>query len=327
MPQKVQEPRKEVVQSYLITSANYNFSVYEKRILYRIVELIQKEIQGIPLSSGIKIQPTLFKEREITMPLSKFLLRGETDKHHRSIRQAFQTLTSSSISKITDRKYIFFSVVSWAEIDRYTRSVKFKINNELYSELLDFAKGYSEYELKSAFSFHSQYTMRLYELTAKQRDPISYSIGRLREIFCLEKKYRDNSAFVKRVIDPAQRELEASTAPSFFTYKVIRTGRSITEILFTNHNRNAEKKPLVVPLPETAEEKERLEHLLSYLSKHLGVNSSAFLPHQRLLLDNLRLSKRYRRENELDHIIKGSESAANRVGYVINALKNRIKNP
>lgn len=28
---------KEVIQSYLITTARYDFSVYEKRIIYRIV--------------------------------------------------------------------------------------------------------------------------------------------------------------------------------------------------------------------------------------------------------------------------------------------------
>lgn len=37
---------KELTQSYLVTSAKYNFSVYEKRILYRIVELVQIELKA-----------------------------------------------------------------------------------------------------------------------------------------------------------------------------------------------------------------------------------------------------------------------------------------
>lgn len=35
---------KDVLQSYIVTTARYDFSVYEKRILYRIVEVLQSKI-------------------------------------------------------------------------------------------------------------------------------------------------------------------------------------------------------------------------------------------------------------------------------------------
>lgn len=37
---------KDVIQSYLMTVSKYNFSVYEKRILYRLVEAMQCELEG-----------------------------------------------------------------------------------------------------------------------------------------------------------------------------------------------------------------------------------------------------------------------------------------
>ena len=37
---------KDVIQSYVFTMAKYDFSVYEKRIIYRLVELAQCELQG-----------------------------------------------------------------------------------------------------------------------------------------------------------------------------------------------------------------------------------------------------------------------------------------
>ena len=40
------EENKNVIQSYMLTAARYDFSVYEKRILYRLVELAQAELQG-----------------------------------------------------------------------------------------------------------------------------------------------------------------------------------------------------------------------------------------------------------------------------------------
>ena len=41
---------KEIIQSYILTTAKYDFSVYEKRILYRIIELNQYLIEGKKLN-------------------------------------------------------------------------------------------------------------------------------------------------------------------------------------------------------------------------------------------------------------------------------------
>lgn len=49
---------KELIQSYVVTTAKYDFSIYEKRILYRIIELIQGQIEGKKLTG--KIEPRLF---------------------------------------------------------------------------------------------------------------------------------------------------------------------------------------------------------------------------------------------------------------------------
>ena len=47
------EENKNVIQSYMLTAARYDFSVYEKRILYRLVELAQAELQGKDLWNGL----------------------------------------------------------------------------------------------------------------------------------------------------------------------------------------------------------------------------------------------------------------------------------
>jgi len=41
---------KDVIQSYILTTAKYDFSVYEKRILYRLVELNQHLLEGRKLN-------------------------------------------------------------------------------------------------------------------------------------------------------------------------------------------------------------------------------------------------------------------------------------
>ena len=77
MARKESERPKNIIQSYLVTSAKYDFNVYEKRILYRIVELLQCELEGKSLGRGISIEPTLYNDRVVSMPVHHFLRAGE----------------------------------------------------------------------------------------------------------------------------------------------------------------------------------------------------------------------------------------------------------
>ena len=54
---------KEVLQSYILTTAKYDFSVYEKRILYRIIELNQNLLEGKKLNDRYQVNNTLFKSK------------------------------------------------------------------------------------------------------------------------------------------------------------------------------------------------------------------------------------------------------------------------
>ena len=329
MPRKIEDLPQEVTQSHIITSARYKFSVYEKRVLYRIIELVQDELGGVPLKPGIQVQPSLFANKEVKMPLSMFLLHNEErDRNYPRIKESFKRLQNKSIEKYLDGgEVIGYPLIQHYHIKPKKGYVSFQISKNLYEDLLDFAKGFTQYELKTAFSFRSQYTMRLYELISKQEKPLTYSIARLREMFRLEDKYSVTTLFIQRVIDPAQKELEASDAPCFFTYESVKTKRSITHICFTTHSRVPREVKNLLASPKDAEEREKLNHLLKYLSEHLGVSGSAFKPHFQLILDNLRLPTANRPQKELDIIIKGAKKAdiSNRVGYVVNALKNRIK--
>jgi len=69
---------KDVIQSYIFTTAKYDYSVYEKRIIYRLVEMVQHTLEGKKLDNGFSIQKTLYNDRIITMPINAFLA-GEND--------------------------------------------------------------------------------------------------------------------------------------------------------------------------------------------------------------------------------------------------------
>lgn len=68
---------RELVQSYVLTTAKYDFSVYEKRILYRIIEVLQAYLSGIKLNYNYSVQEALYKDAdtEISIESKAFLKR------------------------------------------------------------------------------------------------------------------------------------------------------------------------------------------------------------------------------------------------------------
>ncbi|MEO3493168.1 replication initiation protein, partial [Phocaeicola vulgatus] len=51
-------PNKAVFQSYIWTCAKYDFSPYEKRIIYRLIEFAQRWLEGIKIKDHMhKIEP------------------------------------------------------------------------------------------------------------------------------------------------------------------------------------------------------------------------------------------------------------------------------
>ena len=62
---------KDVIQSYIVTTARYDFTVYEKRILYRLVEFLQPSLEGEKLKGKIAIKQDLFGHH-VTMAISCF---------------------------------------------------------------------------------------------------------------------------------------------------------------------------------------------------------------------------------------------------------------
>ena len=65
---------KEVLQSYILTTAKYDYSVYEKRILYRIIEILQFLIEGKKLNEKYSIQITTQNDYDFQIPLSSILV-------------------------------------------------------------------------------------------------------------------------------------------------------------------------------------------------------------------------------------------------------------
>lgn len=223
---------KEVLQSYILTTAKYDYSVYEKRILYRIIEVLQHLIEGKKLNEKYNIQITTQKDYDFQIPLSSILV-NEKDENYTRIKNAFKSLQKKIIEYEDNKSWLSLNLIERPEITKNGGNsyASFRVSPMIAECFMDFSKGFRKYELKVAMEFESEYSMRFYELLSNKKTPINYSIENLKGIFGLENKYKLTANFINKVIIPAKKELD-SKSPYTFHYELIKTGRKITSIHF-----------------------------------------------------------------------------------------------
>ncbi len=318
---------KDVIQSYLLTSARYDFDVYEKRILYRLVELCQPQIEGKKLNEKFTINQDLWGNRDIKVPIS-YLLKGEDDKHHDRIKNALNRLNEKKFEYEDAKKWKIIRLIEMPEINKYSEFLEFKIHPEIYHAILDFSKGFRKYELVTAMSFESTYAMRFYELFSEKKEPIQYSIENLKIMFKIEGKYSRVNDFFRYVIEPAKKELDKS-APYSFEYSPIKQGRKIVAIKF-----------YPVYIPENRDEEVESNELQKQISPSWDIDpmivqylKQNYFFHSKEIKNNIDILKEaYKLDQKQEIDLMGFLSKmrtkcrdkANPKGYLINALKKEL---
>lgn len=222
---------KMILQSYVLTTAKYDFTVYEKRILYYCVKEAQKHLQGLKLSRHINIHTILeTPATEITMPISAILL-DEDDKNHARIKAALYSLLDKKIVYEDHEVWTAFTMIQEPKISKTGEIATFTVSPILWQCILDFSKGFHPYELQAAMRFTSVYSMRFYEFVSNPQRGFEpeIDIETIKGWFGLENKYSDNTMFIKRVVETAQKDLDKS-APWSFDFEPIKEGRKYTKI-------------------------------------------------------------------------------------------------
>ena len=215
---------KIAIQSYVLTAAKYDFNVYEKRVLYCLVELAQCEVQGLKFPKDCrKIDHDLFGYREISIPCNR-ILRGEEDKNHDRVKKALLSLCKKTLEYEDNNIWTALNIVAFPKITKRENNFSFTIHPIIWDCILDFSKGYRPIELKVVKEFVSEYTMRFYELMSNQEDVLFFSVDKLRAMFKLENKYKNVNDLIRKTIDTAKKELDEKS-PFSFDFETIREGR------------------------------------------------------------------------------------------------------
>lgn len=314
---------KEVIQGYVLTSAKYDFSRYEKLILYKLVEIAQDDLKGKKLNAGYSINRSLFDDVILEIPVKDFMPTG--DKNHSQIKKALISLRNKTIEYENDKEWRIIGIIEKPIIKKYSDKVIFEVQPLIWESILNFTKGHTKYELNAAMSFKSVYAMRFYEMFSKNLKPLTFKIDTLKERFGLQDKYTDRPAdFIKRVIAPAKKELDLKSEYSF-NYSTHKEGRQIKNIKFVPYYIESNKNPELYE-----KELKKRTSLRFDLSKEFirQLNELGFSNEG--VKNNLKLFKEANEKIDLYAFLKkvsrNAFEAKNPPAYVIGSLRKYLKN-
>lgn len=330
------EENKNVIQSYMLTTARYDFSVYEKRILYRLVELAQAELQGKNFAEwiGMKVETNLFGDKDITMPV-RCILANEEDNNYTKAKKAFKAMSNRTIEQTKGNVWYLDHMLERVRVNLGTGVAKFRVSPNVWNIVLDFTKGYRKYELKTTMQFKSVYSMRFYELLSGQNKPLNYSIDEIRKMFSLEKKLKKIDRLESVVFEVAQKELDENS-PYSFTWEREevasrgRNGKKVVGYTFypkyiqKNKDKELQRKELQAKVGNIAgaygmlnkDVSDYLLYNLNMTKDEINANKALFLTAQKEL------------PNLVDELADLKERAAKNgkgKGWIINGLKGKMK--
>lgn len=308
-----------LTQSFVFSVASGNTSLYELRIIFKIVEAAQPVLKGLYLAQNLTQLSHNYDNVQIKLPVSSLV--ADSTHNYEVVRAACRNLMSKvyEIWDESNQSYFATPLIYNFYTQKGEGILHFFVARRVFDAILDFRRGYCQYELNIANSIKSANAARMYILMCSQPAPISFGIDYLKKMFGVEAKYKQTRDFIKRVIEPSRKELEAMRVSSF-AYEAVKTGCKVTSIRFTPiHRREHTTEELAAMVSVTAlvdtEVRIFLINAFGFSVKELGAHKVLLeqfckLPYKFDVLYSLR-----------DRVRRKGKSK----GYVIEALRSEVK--
>lgn len=211
---------KQVIESYKLTAIRSSMGIYAQRILLRIVEGVQNEMNGLSFKNGrdirkinVKTETNLWGEKEFIIPLR--LIMGASKNVTSQLKDQIKELFKVGFEYEDDKVWKYSAMFTTAEIMKGTECLRIGVRAQVWEALMDFSKGFRKFSIEQAVSFKSTYSLRFYKLISLQKKPLQISIKELRKMFGLEKVYPDTRDFIRKTIEVAKKELDACSPYTF----------------------------------------------------------------------------------------------------------------
>lgn len=223
-----QRTDRELVQSYIFTFSKQTFNVWEKKIMYHIIydKQLQDYVRG-RIEEGIKKNDkrVLFTgTTSYKIPLKQ--LSNDSGDYKR-IKSAFADLAKKGFEYTEkDGTWRQRTFIAFPTIDPYEGCAYFVIHDDIIKIIAAIEKGYRQFNFDIALSLESSYSMRFYEMFSRQdkgetNGYIKREINELKELLGVT-GYTQTYMFVKRIIEPAKKELDQKANFSF-DYKLLKS--------------------------------------------------------------------------------------------------------
>ncbi len=222
---------KNVIQSYLFSRLRGALNVYELRLLMRVVEYAQCELQGLVIAERRGPSEHDLTGRVVEVPLMSVIPKGS--HHYDRVLSAARSMMSKLVEHFdTERSsWKAATLVSAAECVRGEGCVRLFIQPWVWDCILDFTKGFVKFDLGVAMRLSSAHAVRLYFLMSYQQRPICYSFNELRRLFGVSDIYSRNNDIVRKILLPAKAELDAKS-PWSCDIRPMRDGRKLATCMF-----------------------------------------------------------------------------------------------
>lgn len=233
---------KVVKQPRRLTYGLYRLSVVEKRIVLRIIQALQPEVNDI-LKGKVKVKENLFGDKLIKLPTKSLIPEGS--KHHNRLRKALSELPLRRIllkcySEKEGSYDVYTGFILQSKFYERRSVVEVQISKDMLPIYLNIINGYTSYKLAIAFQISSSNTIRLYEILSSWINaPFAKRImfDDLKRMLGLEKKYPNSAQFKKKVLEPAMKELEEKADVWFSIKAPIKEGRKVVGWKIQIHKR------------------------------------------------------------------------------------------
>lgn len=263
-----------IVKHNNLIQSKYTLTALEQKLLYRIFEDIQR--------SGYTNREVVIEFKNLYRDYKEIVRKNISKKEFQKILHSIQ---DKPVEIIKDNDYTrthWYSLNAPKDLSRFS----IKIDEDVFSYVQSLNTNFTTLLSESLYSFSSFYTMRIYELLQQwypKKKQIAYRMQTLKEYLQLDyrvviekgvekelnKSYRNNSNFNKRIIEPAIKEINEHSELSV-TYEFLRnSGKGKSKIegicFYVDSKENKEEKILKeIKDPQTQIKEETKEKTIDH---------------------------------------------------------------
>ncbi len=201
-----------IVKKNPLVNARYKLSPLEIKIVFSVISMIEKDDSDF-WTYQVKID--------------------HLDSDYRNIQRVCRGLMTKVFEIKEDDGWLMLNWFSHIRYKQKERVIECAFDPNLKPYLLHIKDNFTAYTLSSVLSMASTYSIRLYELL-KEYEGLgarTFNLDDLQDILQLPKSYRVWRDFKKRVLESAEKDINADTDINI-SYNFVKSGRKITAISF-----------------------------------------------------------------------------------------------